>query len=659
MSFWIGCLVALGGLIAPIIALGWSEDGPDDDLLGKCRALAAPAVATAVGACFSHDVAVIIFVFSWLAVAMVACTSRGLAIVGFVLLLLLTYVVKPTGLAIVGVVLDAAVFLVAVFRPSGHAQIVIGGEGEATSIDVVTPKRTLDDLVGMDDLKGRLLSAGKEIVNGAGEHRNGILLHGEPGNGKTEFARALAGSLKLPIVEVPIGRITSKWIGEGIERLQSFMDQVKSHAPCVFFIDEVDSFLTDRDLGGDQGAVGQEHQKMVNLFLTELVNFRRTNIVVIAATNFLERLDGAAIREGRFDFKMEVPNPDKNAREFILRSTIATEAKRKRASVAIDASGVERAAARWEGYSASRMAAVAVEATHTAIQSGNKSIGFDALMAALRTIQGQKGRLPEDTPTLEKLSLSVAQRQILGSLAVRLENIEKIEQMGGSVPAGLLFHGPAGTGKTLLAKSLAKTVDWNFIAVAGNDLLRNEAAIEDLVAQSREIRPCIVFIDEADDILADRTGAAAMMAGSRSATNKLLTAMDGAGSKVRDALWIAATNHPDDLDPAALRAGRFTEKVEFGLPDEDVITKMVREWIGGSKATFSAEVTPEAVAQMFKRVQVNAADVGAILQHAVNTVITQNLITSASRPVTLGDVNQAVGVVKMPTRRMDWAGRHG
>jgi transitional endoplasmic reticulum ATPase len=190
-------------------------------------------------------------------------------------------------------------------------------------------------------------------------------------------------------------------------------------------------------------------------------------------------------------------------------------------------------------------------------------------------------------------------------------------------------------------------------------LLRNEAAIEDLVAQSREIRPCIVFIDEADDILADRTGAAAMMAGSRSATNKLLTAMDGAGSKVRDALWIAATNHPDDLDPAALRAGRFTEKVEFGLPDEDVITKMVREWIGGSKATFSAEVTPEAVAQMFKRVQVNAADVGAILQHAVNTVITQNLITSASRPVTLGDVNQAVGVVKMPTRRMDWAGRHG
>ncbi len=138
-----------------------------------------------------------------------------------------------------------------------------------------------------------------------------------------------------------------------------------------------------------------------------------------------------------------------------------------------------------------------------------------------------------------------------------------------------------------------------------------------------------------------------MLSGSRSATNKLLTAMDGAGGKARDVLWIAATNHPDALDPAALRAGRFTEKVEFALPDEDVITQMVREWISASAARFSTDVTPDMVGLMFKRVDVNAADVGAILQHAVNAVVTKNLMNGANNAVTLFDVNHAVGSVKM------------
>jgi hypothetical protein len=85
------------------------------------------------------------------------------------------------------------------------------------------------------------------------------------------------------------------------------------------------------------------------------------------------------------------------------------------------------------------------------------------------------------------------------------------------------------------------------------------------------------------------------------------------------------------------------------LPDEDVITQMVREWISASAARFSADVTPDVMGLMFKRVDVNAADVGAILQHAVNAVVTRNLMNGANNAVTLFDVNHAVGSVKMVT----------
>ena len=181
--------------------------------------------------------------------------------------------------------------------------------------------------------------------------------------------------------------------------------------------------------------------------------------------------------------------------------------------------------------------------------------------------------------------------------------------------------------------------------MAGNDLVRDASRIDKLVRDARETRPCIIFIDEADDILADRSGHRGLISGS--ATNKLLTAMDGAAGKPRDVVWIAATNHPEGMDPAALRAGRFTEKVQFDLPDEDQIGQMVREWIARSRARFAPDVTPAAVAAMFRRIEVNAADVSAILQHAVNTLVVRNLQQKTVKHVTLFDVNAAVASVKI------------
>ena len=210
-------------------------------------------------------------------------------------------------------------------------------------------------------------------------------------------------------------------------------------------------------------------------------------------------------------------------------------------------------------------------------------------------------------------------RDELNSLAVRMEKIEQIEEMGGTLPTGLLFFGPAGTGKTLTACSLAKTAGWAFVNTSGNDLLRDQGNIDKLLREASELRPCIVFIDEADDVLALRTTSPY----GATVTNKLLTAMDGAGGKIPDVLFIAATNHPENLDPATMRGGRFTEKVEFTLPDETTILAMVNKWRSTLKIEVRRDLKNEEIARQL--VGLAPANINATLQAAVNRAATRGL----------------------------------
>jgi transitional endoplasmic reticulum ATPase len=125
----------------------------------------------------------------------------------------------------------------------------------------------------------------------------------------------------------------------------------------------------------------------------------------------------------------------------------------------------------------------------------------------------------------------------------------------------------------------------------------------------------IVFIDEADDVLADRS----TNAWNKSVTNDLLTAMDGAKGKVPDIVWVAATNMPDTLDSAVVRGGRFTEKILFGLPDEATLATYITSWREKSRSAFDTALTPIALAGLIG--QVSIANVQAILQTAVNHMI--------------------------------------
>lgn len=515
---------------------------------------------------------------------------------------------------------------------------------ENTTVATITnrtrrPSLSFDDIVGMEEVKAKLLSAGTEVMNkpSGKETRNGILLNGEPGNGKTMFAEALAGQLKLPYLPVSIGDVASKWVNQTTEQVVKVFADARAQAPCLLFIDEIDSLLKDRSRSTSSDS---ESDNVVNAILTELVNIRRHGVVVMAATNHLDRLDPAAIREGRFDFKIEIPAPDKAARIAILSNTLnkllrptasaqpqgskwfskkAPTTVQTSTAVAVDDSAVERAAGRWAGFSAARLTAIGKETPSTLKTLGSHVVTFEVLMQALRSVQGRAAQLPENTPTLDKLHMATSLSAQLLSLSNRMIHISQVEELGGRVPRGVLFYGVPGTGKTLTARALAKSTGWAFLEVSGTDLIREPTRIEKVMKTAADLRPCIVFIDEADEVLADRA-----YSHNAAVTNSLLTAMDGAGGQVRDVIFIAATNYPEKMDDAALRGGRFTEKVEFLVPEVTQIMAMVEQWKKNLSIPHEPAFDSNAIAVCLHGLA--HADITAVLQAAIDQAASRRII---------------------------------
>ncbi|MFW6231292.1 MAG: ATP-binding protein, partial [Nanoarchaeota archaeon] len=140
-------------------------------------------------------------------------------------------------------------------------------------------------------------------------------------------------------------------------------------------------------------------------------------------------------------------------------------------------------------------------------------------------------------------------------------------------PRGVLVYGPPGTGKTLMAKAVANESDANFISVKGPELLSkwvNETPqlVKKLFAKAKQVAPCIIFIDEIDAIAGNRDANRSETDMGMSAINQLLTEMDGL-EELNDVVVIAATNRPDVIDPAILRAGRVDRMVLANVPDQE------------------------------------------------------------------------------------------
>lgn len=503
-------------------------------------------------------------------------------------------------------------------------------EGEAPG-RVSRPKATFASIYGNEAVKARLKEAAQAITATRKEDnrpRNGILLHGGPGNGKTAFAEALAGELGLPLVTLSFADVASQWVGEKSARVRAAFEQARRQQPCVLFVDEVDSFLEARDGRGD-GV--KEDRDLVNAMLTLMVDLRQSRVILVAATNHMDRLDSAGVREGRFDFKVEITPPDLAARVGLLKKGLAENVP----GVQVEESVIQSVAERWNGFSVKRILAVTEELPAYLRANALTSVGFDELMGSLRQLQGQRGHVPENVKPLEELVFSEKTREMLEMIVGRMADPEHTERHGGTLPTGVLFYGPPGTGKTAACKALAKAIGWAYLPATGADLARDPKKLEALYAKAQDLRPTVIFVDEADELLRDR-----QYSGATEATNKLLTLMDGVGDRVRDVVWVAATNHPDQIDTALLRGGRFAEKVVFELPSARDLAAYIGQWLARKKIALDEGLGADQIAEFVGEASI--ADAEAILQASVNRAVARR-----QTPVTVRaeDVQRAVGLV--------------
>ena len=182
---------------------------------------------------------------------------------------------------------------------------------------------TFDDVIGMDSLKKDTLKI-IDIMKHPQEYAKkgirlpkGIILEGDPGNGKTLFARALAGEGKINFIPAKATDFESMFMAIGPLKVKLLFSKARRKYPCIVFIDEFDGIGTKRNYSGS--AIETENTRIVTALLNELDGFIKNNrILVIAATNSIQALDPALIRPGRFDAKYSVPYPDTAAREKLI-----------------------------------------------------------------------------------------------------------------------------------------------------------------------------------------------------------------------------------------------------------------------------------------------------------------------------------------------------
>lgn len=236
------------------------------------------------------------------------------------------------------------------------------------------------DVVGMEDLKRDMAQVMQIMKNPERWEKKGvrlpkgILLEGEPGNGKTLFAKALAGEASVNFIPAKATDFESMFMAIGPLKVKLLFAKARRRAPCIVFIDEFDGIGTRRNYSGS--AIETENTRIVTALLNELDGFEPTKgVLVVAATNSVQALDSALIRPGRFDARFKVPYPDESARVQLVQKY--TKAKNRAASCSD-----QKLAQLFEGFSCAKIESVLNKAALLASQAGRPEFTLADVEAA-------------------------------------------------------------------------------------------------------------------------------------------------------------------------------------------------------------------------------------------------------------------------------------
>ena len=414
------------------------------------------------------------------------------------------------------------------------------------------------------------------------EAPKGVLLSGPPGTGKTLIARAIASESKLHFIKINGPEIIHKYYGESEARLREIFEEANRKAPSVIFIDEIDAIAPKR-----ANVIGDVEKRVVAQLLALMDGMvRRGRVVVIGATNILEMVDPALRRPGRFDREIVIPVPNAEGRLTILKIHSC------RMPLADDVD-LERLAQITYGFVGADLEALCKEAGMVTLRRYVELYGKDKIDEILAETENLQITKEDFLTALREIEPSATREFFTERSTIRWDQVGGLEQIKETLisivnwpykypelftvgklapPRGILFSGPSGTGKTLMAKALAGETGLNFISISGPILFskwlgESEKTLHDIFKKAKQSAPCILFFDEIDALIPKR-GIVSEGGVSERVASQFFNELDNL-SDVAQVVTLAATNRIDLIDPTLLRAGRLDFHLEFPIPNRE------------------------------------------------------------------------------------------
>jgi transitional endoplasmic reticulum ATPase len=500
------------------------------------------------------------------------------------------------------------------------------------------PRITFSSVGGGDLAKREIrLTAANRFAGGKPQVvRNGVLLYGPQGTGKNLLAAATAGEFGVNFYHVRCPELLSVGVGSTAGEIRRVFESAALHRPAVLFLDEIDAIGSRKQpqgIGTDAGGGGREYNAVTTQLMQSIDRYRSLDgLLIMAATNSLDGLEPTLIRDGRFDLKLRLDLPNQAEREAILTSMLKTGAHA--------ATAIAEISRRTPGWSPARLRALI---DRTILQAGGRPVTDEDILAALEESGGN------DRPQVEVVNWDdvVLPGPVVSDIKaiLRLLVLGTAEQLGVPAPTGLVLVGQPGTGKTMVARLIASQAKRSFYAITPSDVLSGAVGgsvrrLTDVFARAREHAPSILFFDEMDGLFPAVTG---------HGSQHDIQLVEQALIEISDlrpehqVFLVGTTNDLSRIDPRILRGGRFSEKIEIGLPDEEGYRRLLEMNFGPTQ--LASELTTPKLVEMVRGL--SPAEITAVVTAAKRFALARTPEhATALLPIEERDVEQAIARIR-------------